>query len=187
MGLRFRRSVRLLPGLRLNFSLSGVSTSLGGRGATINLSRRGVRTTFGLPGTGLSYSTLKPYEVNTSDAARSASGYTGVAVAAGVVVLICVVGAFHSARRPANSVPETIKTDEQVALPVPKPVGTLFVNAQALNCRTGPNQKSRVAKRLKLGHSFVPGALAGDWIQMADADGCWVKQSYLAALPPRGH
>ena len=56
MGFRFRRSVRPLPGVRLNFSKSGISTSLGGRGATINLGKRGARTTVGLPGTGISYS-----------------------------------------------------------------------------------------------------------------------------------
>lgn len=36
MGLRFRRSVKILPGVRLNFSKSGVSTSIGGKGATLN-------------------------------------------------------------------------------------------------------------------------------------------------------
>lgn len=56
MGLRFRRSVKLMPGVRVNFSGSGASLSLGGRGATVNLSSRGTRTTVGLPGTGLSYS-----------------------------------------------------------------------------------------------------------------------------------
>lgn len=57
MGFRFRRSIKLLPGVRLNFSTGGVSTSLGGRGATVNIGRRGARATVGLPGTGLSYST----------------------------------------------------------------------------------------------------------------------------------
>jgi hypothetical protein len=57
MGFRFRRSVKLLPGIRLNFSTRGISTSIGGRGATMNISRRGVRSTFGIPGTGLSYTT----------------------------------------------------------------------------------------------------------------------------------
>jgi hypothetical protein len=56
MGLRFRRSVKLMPGIRVNFSGSGASLSLGGRGATINVSSRGTRATVGLPGTGLSYS-----------------------------------------------------------------------------------------------------------------------------------
>src|SRR4051812_13114434 len=56
MGFRFHRSVRLIPGLRLNFNKSGTSLSVGGRGATVNFSKRGTKTTVGLPGTGLSWS-----------------------------------------------------------------------------------------------------------------------------------
>jgi hypothetical protein len=56
MGFRFRKSVRLMPGVRINISKSGTSLSLGGRGLTHNISRRGNRTTVGIPRTGLSYS-----------------------------------------------------------------------------------------------------------------------------------
>ena len=56
MGFRFRRSVRLIPGVRLNFSVRGVSISLGAPGATLNFSGRGARATFGVPGTGFSWS-----------------------------------------------------------------------------------------------------------------------------------
>lgn len=55
MGFRFRRSVRLFPGVRLNFSLSGVSVSAGVPGAMINIGPRGSRLTMGLPGIGISY------------------------------------------------------------------------------------------------------------------------------------
>ncbi len=55
MPLRFRRSLSLFPGARLNFSKSGVSVSLGRPGATFNFGPRGSSATFGLPGTGLSY------------------------------------------------------------------------------------------------------------------------------------
>jgi Protein of unknown function (DUF4236) len=65
MGLRFRRSIRLFPGLRINLGKKGASLSLGGRGATVNLSAKGTRTTVGLPGTGLSYS---HYELRSSSA-----------------------------------------------------------------------------------------------------------------------
>lgn len=58
MGFRFRKSVRILPGVRLNISKGGVSTTIGRRGATINLGKRGVRGTVGLPGTGLFYSEM---------------------------------------------------------------------------------------------------------------------------------
>ena len=55
MGFRFRRRIKLFPGLWLNASRSGLSASLGVRGATVNLNRKGHQETVGLPGSGLSY------------------------------------------------------------------------------------------------------------------------------------
>jgi hypothetical protein len=52
---RFRRSIRILPFLRLNIGKRGVSTSIGVRGAHITVGHGKVRETVGLPGTGLSY------------------------------------------------------------------------------------------------------------------------------------
>ena len=52
MGFRFQRRIRIAPGVRLNLSRSGISTSVGGRGFTLN--SRGTATV-GIPGTGLSY------------------------------------------------------------------------------------------------------------------------------------
>ena len=62
MGLRFRKNLRLLPGVRINLSKSGASLSLGGKGATVNIGRKGVRKTIGLPGSGLSHSSYEKYE-----------------------------------------------------------------------------------------------------------------------------
>ncbi len=56
MGFRLRRTIRLGKLLRLNVSKSGVSMSVGTRGASVNIGKQ-VRATVGLPGTGLSYST----------------------------------------------------------------------------------------------------------------------------------
>jgi uncharacterized protein DUF4236 len=52
MGWRFRRSVKILPGIRLNLSRSGISTSVGVRGAHVTVGHGKVRTTVGLPGSG---------------------------------------------------------------------------------------------------------------------------------------
>lgn len=58
MGLRYRKRIKIANGLWLNLSGSGVSLSMGGAGATINLSsRRGTTATFGIPSTGFSYRT----------------------------------------------------------------------------------------------------------------------------------
>jgi hypothetical protein len=59
MGFRFRRSIRILPGLRLNIGKRGVSTSIGVRGAHVTFGKTGTRTTVGLPGSGLSYTHLE--------------------------------------------------------------------------------------------------------------------------------
>ena len=57
MGLRFRRSIKLVPGVRLNIGLRRASLSIGGKGFTYNLGSNGSRVTVGIPGSGLSYST----------------------------------------------------------------------------------------------------------------------------------
>ena len=55
---RFRRSFRILPGLRWNIGKRSSSVSLGGRGFHYTIGSAGARTTVGLPGTGLSYTSV---------------------------------------------------------------------------------------------------------------------------------
>lgn len=56
MGFRFRKRIKILPGFWFNLSKSGISTSIGGKGLTVNLKGGKVKTTASLHGTGLSYS-----------------------------------------------------------------------------------------------------------------------------------
>lgn len=60
MGLRFRRTIKLFPGVRLNLSKSGVSTSVGVRGVHVTVGHGKTRTTVGIPGSGLSYTETTP-------------------------------------------------------------------------------------------------------------------------------
>jgi hypothetical protein len=53
MGWSFRKRVKLLPGIWLNFSKSGISTTIGTKGASVNFGKRGVYGNVGIPGTGL--------------------------------------------------------------------------------------------------------------------------------------
>src|ERR1019366_8305551 len=55
MALRFRRRVKLLPGVHVNISRSGISTSVGVRGASLTFGKRGTYANTGLPGTGISW------------------------------------------------------------------------------------------------------------------------------------
>jgi hypothetical protein len=72
MNFRFRRSIKIAPGIRINISKSGLSTSVGGRGLTWN--SRGALTA-SIPGTGVSYRTnLSPEnKANKAQAAKSLS------------------------------------------------------------------------------------------------------------------
>lgn len=56
MGFKFRKKIKIAPGLSINVSKSGVSASIGGKGATTNIGRKGVKSTIGIPGSGLSWS-----------------------------------------------------------------------------------------------------------------------------------
>ena len=56
MGLNFRKSITILPGVRLNLSKSGISASFGKKGIRQSISTTGrARTTIGIPGTGVYY------------------------------------------------------------------------------------------------------------------------------------
>lgn len=56
MGIRFRKSIKIANGVKLNVSKSGVSLSLGKKGLHYTINSKGTSTaTASLPGTGLSY------------------------------------------------------------------------------------------------------------------------------------
>ena len=59
MAIRFRKSIKLMPGVRVSLSKSGISGSLGVNGARVSVNSKGqVRGTAGLNGTGLSSTTM---------------------------------------------------------------------------------------------------------------------------------
>ena len=48
MGVRFRKSVKICKGVKFNFSKSGASLSLGGKGGGVNIGRKGTTVRAGL-------------------------------------------------------------------------------------------------------------------------------------------
>jgi uncharacterized protein DUF4236 len=73
MGFRFRKRIKLVPGMWVNLSKKGHSLSIGGHGATVNFSKRGVRETVSLAGCGISYRT-DPIRVGRPRSSRSRVG-----------------------------------------------------------------------------------------------------------------
>ena len=51
--MKFRRRVKLFPGVTLNFSKTGISTTVGVPGASVNFNRQGSFLNTGIPGTGI--------------------------------------------------------------------------------------------------------------------------------------
>lgn len=57
MGWRFRKSIKILPGIRMNIGKKSVGVSIGSKYGGISYnSRTGARRRFSIPGTGISYS-----------------------------------------------------------------------------------------------------------------------------------
>jgi hypothetical protein len=74
MGWGFRKSIKIAPGIRINLSKSGISTSLGGKGFTYNT--RG-RITTSIPGTGIRYTTSLKGEKQNRREIHDAPANTG--------------------------------------------------------------------------------------------------------------
>jgi hypothetical protein len=88
---RFRRSFRLFPGMRINLSKSGVSTSVGRRGLWFTIGPRGTRETVGIPGTGISYSEQQsPGETNAGDGFQPPSGGAGSTIGRALLWVVIV-------------------------------------------------------------------------------------------------
>jgi hypothetical protein len=85
MGLRFYRRIRILPGLRINLSKGGVSTSIGGRGHWLTFSKRGTRATVGV---------LDDEAVH--DPGRAARGYLVIALLIAIVASVVAIGLLSS-------------------------------------------------------------------------------------------
>ena len=76
MGLRFRKSIRICKGMKLNFGKTGVGVSFGTRGLHYTVHSSGRRTaSVGIPGTGISY-------VSSSGGGRSKRSRAGACVKA---------------------------------------------------------------------------------------------------------
>lgn len=72
MGFRFRKSMKLMPGVRLNFSKTGVGFSAGIPGLRYTKRADGKnQRTVSIPGTGISHVTIESPEVSMADQEHS--------------------------------------------------------------------------------------------------------------------
>jgi hypothetical protein len=154
MGFRFHRSIKLFPGLRLNFGKRGISASIGVRGAHVTYGPTGTRTTVGLPGSGLSYTHLeKPHreahiltaaELPSDPGAPRGSSRRGV-LWMGLIVIAIVVAIGHM----TSPAPAQVSTPPQ-----------MVAQTAARAAHTAEVEKFAETKRAALGVSQIRRAVA---------------------------
>lgn len=98
MALRFRRTVKIAPGVRLNLTKTGISARVGPRGAGVTMGTSGTTVSAGLPGTGLHVSpkvTKKPHAITKGTRARTDASHIGKPMGLfgwlGIIVWIAIV------------------------------------------------------------------------------------------------
>lgn len=91
MGWRYRKSVKILPGVKLNFNKKSTSISFGGKGHHTTINSKGKATrTVGIPGTGL-YHTSTISNKKASRPVASKQSWKGVKTAGVFLQVISVV------------------------------------------------------------------------------------------------
>jgi len=79
VGFRYRRSIRVGKGVRLNISKKGIGESVGFKGTRIGVGPRGLIRTYSIPGTSISYIKQTSFKSkgNCSGSIRSSNSDTG--------------------------------------------------------------------------------------------------------------
>lgn len=76
MGVRFRKSIKIAPGIKVNLGKKSAGISIGGKAGGISInSKRGVTARASVPGTGISYSTRVGGGKKSSKKKASDGGY----------------------------------------------------------------------------------------------------------------
>ena len=118
MGFRFRKSIKIAPGVRVNLNKKSASISVGTKGARITKSTSGrTTTTVGIPGTGISYSKSHTSKRKTSSTVNKAS---------------------------ADTLPTDNKRKERVKYPPRKPVAYTPPTEKPMASDAAPAKKERV-------------------------------------------
>lgn len=191
MAIRFRKSIRIMPGVRVNLSKSGFSTSIGRAPFTINVSRKGVRQTTSLPGTGLSFSSMhgstKHAQRSSDLEARAGSGVgwlmktiTAMVLVIGGVALISDNGTSPSQEKttapasvqyaPADSSPISqyaAANDDASALP------KVAVRGNRAAVRETPSFKGKIIARPERGSKLEVVRSEGKWLLVRHPSFAW--------------
>jgi hypothetical protein len=91
--MRFQKSIRIAPGIRINLSKSGVGVSVGPKGLKVGVDGKGRRySSVGIPGTGISQRTYSKADEDghAPEKYQRALG-AGVLIGLGIFVVLIIV------------------------------------------------------------------------------------------------
>lgn len=210
MGFRFRRSFKILPGVRLNLNSKSTSIRIGPKGLGYTISSSGKkRVNASIPGTGISYSEVtssgtRARPINGSQ--KRGSVWPAIFVVIGVFVAI---GLFNSGSgssrstdtnvsqpaaptpvagtptKPTVAKPPTATTPTTQPPPASAPPELRYVTASSLNVRTAPNTTGDVIGKLQNGHQVSVLRRENGWLLIQTAPGTegWISGQYTSATP----
>jgi hypothetical protein len=90
--LRFRRRIKIAPGIHLNVGFHGLGLNVGPRGLHVGVNRQGMYTSAGIPGTGIyAIHHVRNSPGDHPDVAGSAAGFlVGILIVVAVVAVVLV-------------------------------------------------------------------------------------------------
>lgn len=167
MGFGFRKSIKILPGVRVNVSRSGFSTTIGGRGVSVNVGKRGTYLNAGVPGTGLSYRARTDGSGSTGSSRSAGNGCLGCL--GGFLVLVILGTCMGS---DPSSPPTLSPRPIYNASAPPAPTTDQLYIHEALNVRSEPTKQSATLRTLPRGAAVRLGPKdANGWAPLYDFAG----------------
>lgn len=201
MGFRFRRSIKIAPGIRLNLNSKSTSLRIGPKGLGYTFSSNGKkRVTASIPSTGISYSevvsparrqpSIPVQSPPSSNGQRKPNFWPWIIGLVGIVVAFNVFGNNGSSTNDSAAAIQTPTAPVATALPTsasprsttspPQAVAPLsqqpasevrFVTASSLNVRSAPNTSGAIVAKVSNGQQVSILEHGNGWLLVQTAAG----------------
>lgn len=198
MGWRFRRSIKILPGVKINFNKKSVGITVGKKGAHYTVNSKGKHTaSVGIPGTGLYYtqsaSTSEKKGSNSKGTieknAKTSGMKTGCLAVLLVFVLCIVISGIMTdwgkkASESSSTLEETLACEESEGIKESVPDPVIMYASTTLNVRSGPGTEYDIIGSLNPGDEVEVIGQDNGWANIEYASAAFVSLSYLSKNPP---
>ena len=191
MGWRFRKSFKVLPGVKINFNKNSTGITFGTKGAHYTINSKGKHTaSIGIPGSGLYYTetvntnkrqnqTPNMYTTSTNNQMPSSSG-KGCLITI-IIIILLFVGCVSNCgtNRTETNATDTAALSEIYTETTPQL--TKFTTA-SLNVRSGPGTKYSIIDTLAPNTAVVILSEDGNWSEIEyNTAPAYVSSSYLSS------